>query len=108
MSTNVILFPTQRRGAPPQSLEEVLENVETARKEHVEFLIDEIAPAIFNRVYEEGFDLGHEDNTKITGMLVECLRAALYNAVGIDHPLMSVADQLFKVTVDNNEKEGID
>jgi hypothetical protein len=50
MTDNVVLFPNRRRGAPPQSLEEVLENVETARKEHIEFIVDEISAAIWSRV----------------------------------------------------------
>lgn len=93
--SNVIMFPKGKKGTPPQSMTELLENVEAARREHTEFIIDETLSYVFSRCYEEGFDLNKEHCLKTTALVVESLRAAMYNTVGIEHPLFKVADQLF-------------
>ena len=92
---NVIVFPKAKRGAPANSIDEILENVETARKEQVEFLLDEVLSGVFERCFFEGFKLADDSNTKPTAMLIECFRAALYKTVGIFHPLHAVADSMF-------------
>ena len=93
--SNVIMFPKNKKGSPPQSMEELLENVETTRKEHAEFIVDDIMQFAFGREYEEGFDLADEKNVKSTALLVESLRAALYNSVGIEHPFHALAESVF-------------
>lgn len=93
--SNVIMFPKGKKDSPPQSMEELLSTVETARKEHAEFIIDETLSFVFSRCYEEGFDLNKDHCVKTTALVVESLRAAMYNTVGIEHPLFKVADSLF-------------
>lgn len=74
-----------------------MEVVSSSRKEHIEYLIDETLSFVFSRCAEDGFDLGHDKCSKTTAMLIESLRAALFNTVGIDHPLHKVADTMFHV-----------
>lgn len=95
--TNVIAFPKAKRDTPPQTMEELLENVETTRKEHIEFVMDEMLSFMFQRVYDEGFDLGSDECFKTTACLVEATRAALYKSAGIYHPLHDFADQAFEI-----------
>lgn len=95
MTSNVIMFPKGKKGSPPQTMEELLETVEEARREHVEFVIDETLSFVFSRCYEEGFDLNKDHCVKTTALVVESLRAAMYNTVGIEHPLFKVADTIF-------------
>lgn len=95
--TNVIAFPGSKRKTPPQTMEELLESVEETRREHIEYLIDDILPFVFQRCLDEGFDLGTDDCLKSTALLVESFRAALYNTAGIEHNLHSVAEQCFKL-----------
>lgn len=107
--TNVIAFPKAKRDTPPQSMEELLENVESTRKEHIEYLMDETLSFLFQRVYEEGFDLGADECFKTTACLVEATRAALYKTAGIHHPLHDFAENSFhfeEIPVDiQNETE---
>lgn len=103
--TNVIAFPKAKRDTPPQSMEELYENVESTRKEHIEFLMDEILSFVFSRAYEEGFNLSDEDCLKTTALLVESFRAALYNTAGIDHPFHPMANDVFKI---ENVEEDVD
>ncbi len=101
--SNVVIFPKQKRDTPPQTIEELYENVEGTRKEHIEFLLDDVLAFVFQRCYDEGFDLGQDECMKSTALLVESFRAGLYNTVGIQHPLQHVADSVF--VEDNGEKD---
>ena len=92
---NVIVFPKAKKGAPANSIDEILENVEMARREQVEMLIDETLSFVFGRCYSEGFDLMEDRCVKTTALVVESLRAALYNTSGLKHSLHDVAEQLF-------------
>jgi hypothetical protein len=100
--SNVIAFPKAKRDSPPQSMEELLENVEFTRKEHIEYVMDEVLSFAFSRVYDEGFDLGQEDCLKTTALLVESFRSALYNTCGLHHPFHEMANDVFNI-VDGDE-----
>lgn len=95
MTDNVVMFPKAKKDTPLHTREEVEAKVVAARKDHVEYVIDETLSFVFSRCYEEGFNLNNDDCFKTTGMLVEAMRAALYRTVNIDHPLHKVAEELF-------------
>jgi hypothetical protein len=92
---NVIVFPRAKKGAPANSIDEILENVEQARREQVEMLIDETLSMVFGRCYQEGFDLTDDRCIKATALVVEALRASLYKTSGLPHTLHDVAEQIF-------------
>lgn len=92
---NVIVFPKAKKGAPANSIDEILENMETVRKEQVEMLIDDTLSYVFSRCYQEGFDLSADHCVKPTAMVVEAMRAALYKTAGMSHGLHDTAEQLF-------------
>lgn len=93
--SNVIVFPKAKKGAPANNIDEILENVEMARREQVEFLIDETLSYVFSKCYDEGFDLTQDRCVKTTALVVESLRAALFNTAGMQHALHEVANQIF-------------
>lgn len=95
MTNNVVMFPKSKKNSPPQTMEELLETVESTRKEHAEYLIDGVFSFVFSRCYDEGFDLNSDTCMKSTAMLIETFRAALYGAVGVHHPLHDVAEEMF-------------
>lgn len=99
---NVIVFPKAKKGAPANSIDEILENVEQARREQVEMLIDETLSMVFGRCYQEGFDLTDDRCIKATALVVESLRASLYKTSGLPHTLHDIADQMFV-----NEEEAV-
>ena len=104
MTDNVVMFPKARRDIPLQTREEVQAKVTEARLQHIEYLIDETLSFVFSRCYEEGFNLNNEDCLKSTGMLVEAMRAALCNSVGINHPLLKIAEDMFETDEDAIEQ----
>lgn len=93
--TNVVVFPKAKRGSPANSIDEILELVEIARREQIEMLIDETMSMIFCRCYQDSFNLTDDAYIKSTAMVVESLRAALYRTSGLHHPLHEVADEMF-------------
>jgi hypothetical protein len=95
MTHNVIAFPKGKKNAPPQSVEEVIESMESIRKDHIEFLVDECCSFVFGRLMDEGFDLSDEKIFNESLLVVESLKAALYACSGISHPLHEVANQIF-------------
>jgi hypothetical protein len=92
---NVIVFPKTKKGTPANSIDEILENVGVARREHIEMLIDTTLAHVFSHCYQEGFDLTEDRCVKTTALVVESLRAALYNTCNMEHSLHSFAEQLF-------------
>jgi hypothetical protein len=104
--SNVVIFPrSKREGAPVQSHEELIEKVTEARKDHIEYLVDEVMSAVFQRCIDEGFDLTKLEAVKPTCLLVEAFRSALYGASGLEHPLQQAADQLFVEEANDNDDE---
>jgi len=92
---NVIVFPRSKKGAPANSIDEILENVEQARREQVEMLIDDTLSFVFSRCYAEGFNLTDDKCIKTTGLVIEALRASLYKTSGLPHTLHDIAEQIF-------------
>ena len=105
--SNVIVFPKGKKDTPPQSMEELLENVESTRKEHIEYVMDEVLSYVFSRVYDDGFDLGDEECLKTTALLVESMRSALYKTAGIFHAFHVMAEDVFNI-VDAETNESVD
>ena len=96
MTDNVILFPKTKRDTPPQSIEEIHEKREQVKKEHIEMVLDDIMSNVFYHTSEEGFQLSEEECIKETSLVIEALRAAMYKAVDLNHPLHDLANNMFK------------
>lgn len=103
--TNVIAFPKTKLNCPPTNMEQLLESVEATRKEHIEYVVDDLLSMVFSRSFDEGFNLGDDECMKSTSMLVESLRSALYSTIGIDHPFQLVASALFSDEDDESSDE---
>ena len=95
MTTNVVVFPKAKKGSPANSIDEILENIELARREQVEMLINETMSMVFSRCHQESYDLTGDSCVKATALAVESLRAALYIVIGQSHPLHEIANQMF-------------
>lgn len=113
--TNVIPFPKGKNNAPPQSVEETMASVESNRREVIDYLVDDCCAFIFNRLYDEGFDLADDDCTKQTALVVESLKSALLATVNIHHPLQELSEKIFqydgeveKAVDEINEKRDIE
>jgi hypothetical protein len=111
MSDNVIAFPKGKNHSPPQTVEEAMASVEANRKEVIDYLVDDACAFVFNKLYDEGFDLSDDHCTKHTALIIESMKSALCATVNIDHPLQQLSDKIFEfesdigkaVTITNEE-----
>jgi len=93
---NILIFPKGKRGAPPQSLNEILSSVEDVREEHIQILTNEIAEMILYRLHEEGIDISAPQNIVQVAYMSECLKATVLRAMNKKHPIHSAAEDFFK------------
>lgn len=91
---NIVAFPKSKKEIPPQSLEELFAKVEETKREHVDYLVDDVFSGLFPYLYMEGFDLTRDGCEKTTTLFTESFKAALLKSVMIDHPLHEVAEDL--------------
>lgn len=103
-SNNIVIFPKGKKDSPPQTLAEVMGEVLEARTAHIDFFLDEIGSFIFSRAHEEGFNLMTEDNMKINTLMMESIRSALFESIGVPHFLHDVAEELITDEVFDIEK----
>lgn len=104
MTDNIIIFPKPKQNQQLQSLPEILGRVEENRKEHISYIVDDLASFIFQRAHEEGFDLEQDDLHKDCTLVVESIRSMLCKAIRIDHPLQKITESL--ISIDSEEGEG--
>lgn len=93
--SNVVVFPKAKKGSPANSIDEILENIEATRREQIEMIIGETLSDVFAYCRQEGFNLTDDHCVKTSALVVESLRAALYNTCNLSHALHDVAEKLF-------------
>ena len=89
---NVVLFPNIKKDSPPQNMEELIEKVEETRREHVEYIVEDMLPGMFSYLSSEGFDLDMEEYEQTTAFFVESFKAALLKCCGIEHSFHAMAE----------------
>ena len=91
---NVIRFPKAHKFAPPQSIEEVKENVSLVRAELADHAIAEGMMALFEALAKEGIDITGDDVHMCNALICESIRAAAYKALTLNHPFHSMVEQM--------------
>jgi len=104
-TNNVVIFPDIRRRNILQSLEEVVSHVEENRKEHIQYLVEDISDYVIQRAEVEGFHVTAEEHTKSTMLFIESMRAMLYSSARLNHPLHKITDDVIVVTNEEKEEE---
>lgn len=94
---NIVIFPKSKKNSPPQTVEEILENVEKIRVEHSDLVLDELIPQIYTYFLDLGIDVMKHSCTKENVMLMEAIRSLIYKHNNLDHPLQTLADTIFTV-----------
>lgn len=102
-NSNIVIFPKQKLNCPPQTLEEMIEDIEMVRSEKVEYIIDDLVSDIFNLCSFEGFHLQADDTHIHTVFFIEALKSALYSSVDMYHPLQEIAEQVISIEKEDNK-----
>jgi hypothetical protein len=100
--SNIVQFPKEKRGSPPQSLDEVHDNLENIRHIHVDETVGIIAEVIFDHLSLSGFNFTPEDESyvKDVALAFEAITSMLYKYHSMQYPLQIVADELFTLRPD--------
>jgi len=101
MSDNVIQFPRGRGLAPPQSIEEVQENVGRVRAELADGAIASGMMALFEALAHEGIDITAEEIHTCNALICESIRAAVYKALTLNHPFHIMVEQMIDFEYDD-------
>lgn len=96
-SNNVVLFPKDYKDGPLQSLEEIKGRIAENRMEHISYLVEDITEYVFQRAELEGFHISSDECINSTMLFIESLKAALYRAALLEHPLHKLADDVMVV-----------
>ena len=97
---NVIQFPGTTREIPKDE-KEVVQRVHNIKHLHIQEVLSAMVPIIFNQMATAGFDFiddeetGEVNNVKDGAFLVEALRSIMLKHYGIDHPMQTLAENLF-------------
>lgn len=102
MTDNVIPFPRAHRSAPPQSLEEVKENVERVRAELADGALSSAMIALFEALAQEGIDITGDDVHGCNALICESIRAAVFKALTLKHPFHSMVEQMIHFNFDED------
>ena len=105
-ANNIVLFPQRDnpRNIPPQTIEEVIENMADVRNVHIQESLENMMPMLFDRLSLAGFNLDEDDPniTKHGALVVEAVRSFLCRVYGMEHPLQIIANNLFESDDDGN------
>lgn len=100
MTNNVIVFPKGKSGTPPQSLEEIKENVGKVREQHIQTILESAMPHIAEILLDSGVDITNEDNMPLFAMYIEMTKALIAKSAGMPHPFDEIAKKRFNVEDD--------
>ena len=101
---NVVQFPKEKRGGPPQNLEEIQSNIDAVRQLHVEETVSLLAGVIFDNLSLAGFNFNpdNESYTKDVALTFEALKSMLYRYHGMHYPMQDVAEDIFILQEDGS------
>jgi hypothetical protein len=104
-ANNIIVFPGKNlRG--PQTIEEVVDNLDMVRQVHIQETLELVVPRLFESFSVAGFQPDEDDEEKYMkhgALIVEAARSFLCKVSGLPHPLQLIAENLFdQVDEDGN------
>ena len=95
MTNNVIQFPGYRKHAPPQTIEEVRDNIEKVRMELASEATHKAMIALFEALAKEGVDLTGDENIKDNALVCEAIKAAVCKSLTLNHNFHSMTEEMF-------------
>lgn len=111
-NTNVVVFPREKiDGAPPQSLDEVINRVENIKKQVADVIAEEVVGNMFKNLHNYKIVVKEKDSPKFmkdVSMIVEGIRAGVYRSLGFQHPLHGLSEKIFEFKGENEVYLNID
>ena len=100
MANNVFSFPNIKQNdvltkKDVLTKEDVDDNIRVIHEYHIEETLQAILPRFFENIGIAGFADDSDDNIRLCAMIVESIRALMYNHHNIYHPIQDISKQLF-------------
>lgn len=95
-NTVVLHFPVNRivrlHGVAAAKLDSI--NETEAKQEYLDELIEDQTDALLQAMFLNGVNIKGEEFNRMMAVSIECLRAATYKTIGLDHPLSEHIEQI--------------
>lgn len=101
-NSKVISFPRSKKDTPPQSLEDVQNNVLKVRMENVNRLTEELSTMFLTIMDNQGINIVEEDFMKLNAFMTELTKAYICKSMNIEHIFIDLAETYFKL-IDDGE-----
>lgn len=96
VTDNVVLFPGMKRESPPQTVEEIVDQVTQTRKEHVEGVVNDLIPELIQLFGSYGLDVNSDENIRDVAMVMESIKSLLARQYRLPHPFHEMVDNIFE------------
>ena len=98
--SNVVRFPREKKDSIPQTMEEIVQNVQDTRKELATRIADETLGVMFRQFYEYQIAIKEKDSVefmKSIALIIEAINSAVYLSLSLDHQLQPITSKIFEL-----------
>ena len=103
MTDNVIKFPKSKLNSPPQSLEEMVADIDRLRRETADEMATSMIPQFIGIFMANGIDVDQHEYIKDVSMIVESSKSLLYKYFNIEHPFHEMIESVFEFSYNDDE-----
>lgn len=103
MTNNVIQFPKAKSNTPPQTIEEMVADIDRLRRDHADEIVTSMIPNLIGMFMSNGVDVDQHEYIKDVSMIVESTKALLYKYFDIEHPFHDMIEQVFDFNYNDDD-----
>jgi hypothetical protein len=103
VTDNVIRFPKEKMNTPPQSLDDMIADMERMRHEHADEVASSMIPQLIGLFMANGIDVDQHEYIKDVSMIVESTKSLLYKYMNIEHPFHDMVESVFEFNYNDDE-----
>lgn len=103
MTDNVIQFPKAKMNTPPQSIEEMVADIDRLRRETADEMATSMIPQLIGIFMANGVDIDQHEYIKDVSMIVESSKSLLYKYFNIEHPFHDMIESVFEFSYNDDE-----
>ncbi len=99
-NTNVVMFPKAKKNHPPQTLEDIQDDIQNIRSSKAEDVVSVCMMSIMDAMEVNGIDISDPDipeNLKYNTWVLEAIRVLVYGKLGLEHPWKYIPENLFAI-----------
>lgn len=103
MTDNVIQFPKSKLNTPPQTIEEMVADIDRLRRETADEISGNMIPQIIGMFMSQGVDIDQHEYIKDVSMIVESMKSLLYKYFSIEHPFHEMIESVFEFSYNDDD-----